>query len=176
MVDQFVFDGPEDFLDFAAAATRDVSVLKRLLLVAGTIEIAVGLAHFAMPHFANQSDGFVQLRTDESDFFTLVTFAVGILLIAFGCMTLVFAKDPVSTINVLLPYVVIKSALWAARVLLELAYPVTLKLFGVQPFTALASPGLVAVLGIFVVCIFYVKRIARMPRSNPRVDSGASAD
>lgn len=159
-----------------APVTRDVSVLRRLLLVAGIIEIAVGLAHFAMPHFANQSDGFAQLRTGESDFFTLVTFAVGILLIGFGCMTLVFAKDPVSAINVLLLYVIIKSVLWTARVLLELTYPVTLKLFGVQPFTALASPGLVAVLAIFVACIFYAKRIARIPRTNLGADPGATAE
>ena len=133
--------------------------LKTVLLVAGVIEIAVGLLHFGMPYFAYQSAGFMGLDSAEINFVTLIIYAVGILLIAFGCVTVLFGRQIKSTLNILTSYLVIKIALWAGRVLLELIYPVELSMFYIDPFTYIVLPGLIFELLLFVFAWILVRRV-----------------
>ena len=104
--------------------------IKRLLLIAGVAEIVVGLSHFGMPYFAYQARGFALLSQKESDFVTLCVFAVGILLIAFGSVTILFALN--ARDEMVLPYAVIQSILWLARIILEIVYPVQVSLFHIE--------------------------------------------
>ena len=115
--------------------------LKTLLIVAGTVEVMIGLLHFAMPTYYRRSPGLADLDGPEADFVTLVTFAVGILLIAFGVLTLGLSRHPARHLDVLLPYLVVNSVLWAGRLGLELIYPVRLDMFGIDPFTVVVTPG-----------------------------------
>ncbi|MEL7209895.1 MAG: hypothetical protein AAGK32_16950, partial [Actinomycetota bacterium] len=66
--------------------------------------------------------------------------AVGILLIAFGAVTLLFARHPTQHLPLLLPYLTIKTVLWVARLGLEIVFPVRLSMFGIDPFTLIVTP------------------------------------
>lgn len=111
-----------------------------------------------MPSAAYQSRGFPNLQPDELSFVTLVTLAVGILLLAFGAFTIYLASRTEAMLEVLFWYSLIKSFLWAGRVILELAYPVRLRLFSVEPFTAVAMPGVVFELLLFVASAVVARR------------------
>ncbi|VAW48325.1 hypothetical protein MNBD_GAMMA03-2072 [hydrothermal vent metagenome] len=138
---------------------KQINLTKQILLAAGIIEIAVGLLHFAMPSFAYQTKGFSLLQPNEINFVTLVIFAVGILLVAFGSITILFSRKVESMIEVLYYYVVIKTILWVGRVVLELLYPVNLSMFYVEPFTLVVLPGLIIELLLFVVSVVLIKKI-----------------
>ncbi|MCU7934547.1 MAG: hypothetical protein KZQ99_06660 [Candidatus Thiodiazotropha sp. (ex Dulcina madagascariensis)] len=138
---------------------KQINLTKQILLVAGIIEIAVGLLHFAMPSFAYQAKGFSLLEPNEINFVTLVVFAVGILLVAFGAITILFSRKLESMVEVLYYYVVIKTILWAGRVILELIYPVNLSMFYVEPFTLVVLPGLIIELLLFVVSVVLIRKI-----------------
>ena len=135
------------------------NILRNILIVAGVQEIMVGALHFMMPYFLNQSEGFLQLSSIEMDFVMLVTFATGILLVAFGGVTLLLSKIDSSMIKVLYYYLWIKIILWATRVVLELVYPVNLDMFYINPFTLAVFPGLVSELGLFIVAMFLVRKM-----------------
>ena len=138
------------------------NMLKNIMIVAGVQEIMVGILHFMMPYFLNQSAGFLQLSSTEMDFVILVTFATGILLVAFGSVTLLLSKVDLSMIKVLYYYLWIKIILWATRVVLVLVYPVNLDMFYINPFTLAVFPGLVSELGLFIIAMFLVRKtIAR---------------
>ncbi len=138
---------------------KQINLTKQILLAAGIIEIAVGLLHFAMPYFAYQTKGFSLLQPNETNFVTLVIFAVGILLVAFGSITILFSRKVESMIEVLYYYVVIKTILWIGRVALELLYPVNLSMFYVEPFTLVVLPGLIIELLLFVVSVVLIKKV-----------------
>jgi hypothetical protein len=132
--------------------------MRNLLLCAGVIETAVGALHLAMPSFVYESRGFRSLQPDELGFVTLVILAVGILLLAFGSFTIYLASRTEAILDVLFSYALIKVFLWAGRVLLEVAYPVRLRLFSVEPFTAVVMPGVVLELLLFVASAVLARR------------------
>ena len=128
-------------------------MLKNILLLAGIIEILVGFLHFFMPYFLYQSSGFEQLNSIESDYLLLVTYAVGVLLVAFGAITLLFAIKIDKLKEVIFYYLLIKIILWTARVILEILYPLELSMFYIEPFTSIVLPGLIIELCLFIVAM-----------------------
>ncbi len=138
---------------------KQINMTKQTLLVAGIVEVVVGLLHFVMPFFAYQSKGFSLLQPNEINFVTLVIFAVGIFLVAFGGLTILFSRMMESMIEVLYYYVVIKTVLWAGRLVLELLYPVNLSMFYVDPFTLVVLPGVIIETLTFAVSVFLIKKI-----------------
>lgn len=135
--------------------------IRNILILAGIVEILVGLLHFAMPYYLYQSSGFEQLNHIESDFVLLVTYAVGILLIAFGATTILLASKIHEIKEIVYYYVIIKIVLWMLRVVLELIYPVGLDMFYIEPFTLIVLPGLVVELLLFVVSANLLKKSMR---------------
>ena len=132
--------------------------IKSLLITAGTVEIFVGLLHFAMPYFIYQSNGFMHLTNIESDFVLLVTYAVGILLVAFGVTTILLSTQINVITKLIFYYVLIQIVLWIARIILELLYPLQLNMFYIEPFSAIVLPGLVIELSLFVIAVFFIYR------------------
>jgi len=132
--------------------------IKTILLVAGIIEILVGLLHFGMPPFLYQSTGFEQLNKIESDYLLLVTYAVGILLIAFGAVSILLSLKIDQLREIIYYYLIIKIILWTARVILEIIYPVSLEMFYIEPFTAIVLPGLIIELCLFLLCAILIKK------------------
>jgi hypothetical protein len=139
-------------------AERSERWIRRLLLWAGVVEMALGALHFALPYAAYQSKGFSSLRPEELSFVTLVILAVGILLLAFGAFTAYLASRTAGLVELLFFYSLIKAFLWAGRVILELAYPIRLRLFFVEPFTAVAVPVLLLELLLFVASAVLARR------------------
>jgi hypothetical protein len=133
--------------------------IKNLLVVAGIVEILVGLLHFGMPYFLYQSSGFEQLSQIESDFLLLVTYAVGILLIAFGATTILLSSKIDEIQEIIFYYVIIQIILWIARVSLEIIYPIGLDMFYIEPFTLIVLPGLVVELLLFIVSAILLKKL-----------------
>lgn len=128
--------------------------LKKGLFIAGIMEIMIGISHFGMPYFVYQSDGLSALNPNETDFVTLSIFAIGILLIAFGCLTLFLAAAARKDHRILLGYCVIKSMLWLGRVSLEFMYPVKVSLYYIALPTLAVMPVLIIVCLIFTSGIF----------------------
>jgi len=131
--------------------------IKNILILAGTMEILVGLLHFAMPYFVYQTEGFQILNNIESNFISLLIYAVGILLVSFGFLSLLFAFHLKSMQNILFYYLIIKASLWAARVVLELVYPVELNMFYIEKFTVIVLPGLFFEALLFILAIILFK-------------------
>ncbi len=136
-------------------------MIRKILIAAGIVEISVGLLHFAMPFYAYQSKGLSLLPPNELDFVTLLIFSIGILLTAFGSVTILLARKLASILNIVYYYAVIKTILWAGRVILELLYPVQLSLFHVEPFTLVVLPGLVVELLLFMSSAVLIRKIRR---------------
>lgn len=104
----------------------------------------------------------------------LMAFVVGILLIAFGAVTLMFSRDRVRYLDVLSWYLLIKVALWAGRLALELLYPIRLRMFGVEPFTAIVAPGLAIELAVFSFAAWQARWMLRR-RKDPNRSPGHHA-
>lgn len=133
--------------------------IKAILWIAGIIEILIGFFHFGMPYFAYQAKGFSFLNQNEINFITLCVFAVGILLIAFGSLTIILSlKAP---IEILLYYSVTKSFLWLARIILEILYPVKIPLFFVEQPTITVVPLLIFEWLLFVSSVALMVRMKK---------------
>lgn len=125
--------------------------LAKVLFSAGAVEILVGFLHFAMPLFVNQAPGFSSLSGGEIDFVTLSVAAVGILLVAFGSLTVAVAFHPDAWRDVLLPFLAVKSILWCSRVGLEIMFPVTIPLFHLSHPAVVVMPLLVLETLLFII-------------------------
>ena len=130
--------------------------IMKMLLVAGAVEILVGFLHFVMPNFALKSPGFNLLNGSEIDFISSGVYAVGILLVAFGSLTIAVSLVPDKRKGLLLPFLVIKSFLWSGRIGLELLFPVTIPIYHFHRPTTIIMPLLVFETLLFIVPMVYV--------------------
>ena len=134
------------------------SKIKLILVIAGLVEISVGLLHFWMPYFLYQASGFEQLSKIESDYVLIVTYIVGILLIAFGIITILLSSKVEEIKEIVFYYLIIKIILWMGRVYLELEYPLGLNMFYIDPFTLIVLPGLFVELSLFIISAILLKK------------------
>lgn len=123
----------------------------RLLFIAGIIEIIIGIMHFIMPYFVIQSKGFSELNPDETKFLIHSVIAVGIAIIPFGILTVIFSVMRKSLGKILLYYCIIKSVLWGGRVISELILPVKLTLFHFTNPTTLILPLCIIIWLLFLI-------------------------
>ena len=133
--------------------------MKKLLLIIGSIQILVGLLHFFMPLYFSKSEAFLLLPSTEMSYLLLVTYAVGILLVAFGASTILLSIKAKELGKILYFYMIIQALLWTARVILELMYPVELEMFGIKPFTVIVLPGLVLEWGLILYAMILYRKI-----------------
>jgi hypothetical protein len=133
------------------------SLVKNVLLTAGIIEIVLGLIHFAFPYFAYQSKGYSLLSYNEIDFVTLLIFCVGILLMAFGTFTAFLSSKVEEAIKIVYFYTIVKSILWAVRVILGILYPPNVPLFFINQPNIVVFPALVFEWLLFVFSFFALK-------------------
>ena len=132
--------------------------IKQILLLAGGIEIFIGLLHFIMPYYIYIIENFRILQKIELDFIILLILAVGILLFAFGLVTIFLAKKATLILDILYYYVIIKIFLWTSRVCLEFIYPVKLSMFYIEPFTIIVLPGLILELILFFIAMVLIRK------------------
>lgn len=126
--------------------------------MAGVVEILMGLLHFVMPKMVYESPGFHLLNGSQIDFISLSIYAVGILLVAFGSLTIVVSFNTGSCKVLLLPFLVIKSFLWSARISLELVFPVAISFFHLMRPTTLVMPLLIVETLLFVIPTAYYSK------------------
>lgn len=124
--------------------------MKWILFVAGCIELLIGLSHFAFPSIFYKSEGFSLLQPNEIGFVTLCVFSVGILLIAFGILTIACALKYEMIGKVLHYYIMLKIPLYFARIILEMLYPVTV------PTTFLKSPTIAVTPLLFILWFLFL--------------------
>lgn len=130
---------------------RRTKWIRALLIAAGVLEIAMGLAHFGMPRALQSSFAFGALPPVELGFVVLCVFALGILLVGFGCVTLLMATRRRVADNLLLRYCAIKALLFSGRVWLEALFPVQVPMWGIHRPTELVLPLISAGCAIFAV-------------------------
>ncbi len=143
---------------------KEIVILRNILMSAALIEISVGLLHFLMPYYLYDVASFHLLTENEKSFVTLLTLAIGILLVAFGSVTVLFSKNITQLLDVLFIYLLIKVALWLARVSLELLYPIELKLFYIEPFTLVVLPGVIFEFVLFIYSLYLVSKLLKRKR------------
>lgn len=129
---------------------RRTKWIRALMIAAGVLEIAMGLAHFGMPRALQSSFAFGALPPVELGFVVLCVFALGILLVGFGCVTLLMATRRRVADSLLLGYCAIKALLFSGRVWLEVLIPVQVPLWGIHRPSDLVLPLLAAGCAIFV--------------------------
>ena len=132
--------------------------LKNLLLIAGAIEIIIGLIHFIMPYFIYKIKNYELLPQNESDFIILCVLSVGILLIAFGLVTILLTKRLNLIIDIVYIYIIIQIILWVLRVSFEFIYPLNIDMFYIYPFTSIVLPGLIGELLLFIISFILIKK------------------
>lgn len=117
------------------------------LRISGLMVLLIGAAHFAMPSLGYAPDVIAAVPTAQRDHFVyLGTYAIGTFLICFAVLTLLI--DPARTDRTQRVFLGLMVIVWGARILLELAYPVTLSLFFLSyPHPVLMSALLVIWLG-----------------------------
>jgi hypothetical protein len=129
--------------------------IKKILLIAGSIELIAGLSHAVMPHYIYKSVGFSLLQSNEINIITLCVFSVGILLAAFGALTIIFAiKCAADNDKMLFYFVSTKAVLWATRIALEFLYPTKIAMFAIEQPTVILTP-----IFIFIFCLFILSGI-----------------
>ncbi len=124
--------------------------IKKILAGAGLMEIVFGLSHFAMPYFAYQSKGYSLLNHNEIKFITLCIFSLGIILIAFGILTILLSTKVEAIIKIVFYYTLIKAALWTVRIILGILYPVDISLFFIEQPNIVVFPLLLLAWFLFV--------------------------
>ncbi|MBI5568881.1 MAG: hypothetical protein HY914_02960 [Desulfomonile tiedjei] len=129
--------------------------IARILLIAGVVEIVLGLSHFVMPYFAYQSKGFALLNPHEINLVTLAVAAIGILLIAFGAVTILFSLNTQN--ELLFAYAIIQSILWSARIILEILYPVQVSLFFIDNPAGVVMALLIAEWLLFILAAIFIR-------------------
>jgi hypothetical protein len=114
--------------------------IKNCLLIAGIIQIAMGLGHFIMPELIYKSDGFQHLNSFEIDIVTLCVFSVGILLIAIGLISILCATiyDKYKEVALKITYVIL--CLWLVRILFEIILPIKITLISINNPTIYVLP------------------------------------
>ena len=132
--------------------------LKNLLLIAGAIEIIIGLIHFIMPYFIYKIKNYELLPQNESDFIILCVLSVGILLIAFGLVTILLTKRLNLIMDIVYIYIIIQIGLWVLRVSFEFIYPLNIDMFYIDPFTSIVLPGLIGELLLFIISFILIKK------------------
>jgi len=90
------------------------------------------------------------LHQEEINFITLGVFAIGILLIAFGTLTIFISLKTKASDEILFYYSIIKVFLWLGRVILEISFPVKITLFFIHQPTMVVMPLLIVEWLLFV--------------------------
>lgn len=134
---------------------------KKLLFVAGTIEIIMGVAHFLMPGLIYKSAGFLYLNTVEANVVTLCIFSVGILLIAIGFISIVSDKMYDTSKELALNISIINLLLWSVRIIFEIMMPFKITILSIKNPTIFVMPLFVAlwlIIGSAVILIWTDKQ------------------
>jgi hypothetical protein len=128
------------------------------LLVAGILQIVMGLSHFLMPRFIYQSPGFQYLNQLETDLVTLCILSVGILLIAVGSILVVCAKKYATHKEIVFYILIINLILWFVRIILELLLPIKLPVLFVENPTIYALPAFIILWFIMAYAFVLMRR------------------
>ncbi len=132
--------------------------LKKILLIAGLIELIAGLSHAFMPHFIYKSSGFSFLQPNEINVVTCCIFSVGILLVAFGTITIICALKYHHLDKLMMYYFFLtKSALWTFRTFLELMFPTEVSMFSITRPSFLLIPSFIFIDCLFILSVFLIR-------------------
>jgi hypothetical protein len=135
---------------------KHFKVIKKCLLVAGAIEIIMGLAHFFLPELIYKSEGFQYLNSVETDIVTLCIFSVGILLIAVGSILILCAKKYEKNKEIAFNIATITLLLWLTRIIFEIILPVKLTILSIKNPTQFAMPVFIFLWIIIALAVLFM--------------------
>ena len=118
------------------------------LRAGGLVVIMIGLAHFLMPTFGYEPavPAAMDMRA-SAHFFYLGTYAIGGFLIAFGAISLYTSKLADTRTAAL--FAGLMALMWGWRTVLEILYPVDLRLFILERPTVVLLPVLLALTFVY---------------------------
>lgn len=110
---------------------------RQLLLAGGIANLGVGLMHFVMPLDLAVHPEFASLSPAWHNFLLLLVLAIGLCGSAFGGLDIFVARAADIPLRVVGVISLTQAVLWFGRLLVELALPVTIPLFGIAQPTVL---------------------------------------
>jgi hypothetical protein len=127
------------------APSRRLLLATIALRLAGALVLAIGLGHVFMPTIGYAPEATVDMSTETKDhFYYLGTYAICAFLLSFGVLAFWFSRDVRSRDARF--FAAVMTAVWSARLALELRYPVAVRLFVLDH----PHPVLLAVIGVIV--------------------------
>lgn len=128
------------------------------LRIGAIVEIILGAMHMPMAFFPPENLPIV-LPGYIDNMLTLAIFAIGLLLLSVGSMSLIALKHGAETI--VKYFILVQIVLWIGRFLLELSYPVQLPQPGIE------NPALLVLIIVSLeLCIFLLAGILLMKKNN----------
>jgi hypothetical protein len=128
---------------------RSERLAVRLLLVGGCVQAAIALMHFAMPATLLQGTDFAPLSPAAHDYVVLATVAVGILALALGAFSFVAAMSVTRWPGGARLLAIILAAVWTGRFVIEIIWPLRLRLFFIDAPSPLILAGSIVLVGLF---------------------------
>ena len=135
------------------------------LRFAGIVVLLIGIAHFFFPTYGY--DPSVPKSMDpalRAHFFYLGTYAIGGFLVAFGAMSLAVAG--LRHMFVAGGFSAIMALVWGWRTVLEIRYPVDLKLFFIERPTIVLLPTFIGLTAIYAAAAVAILRTSRWEQSD----------
>lgn len=123
---------------------RSDQILKSALLIGGIATMAIGIAHIFMPSLGYDSDVASSMSAEiRNHFYFLATYAICSFLLTLGFLSIYFSKLTYPDASFVVCAVL--SVLWIARLMLELKYPVEVRLFVVDRPSTVLLPVIAAI-------------------------------
>jgi hypothetical protein len=119
------------------------------LLIGGVFVSIIGVAHIFMPALGYDKQVPLSMSTEISDhFYYLGTYAICLFLLTIGSISIYVSKKGYPDVS--LTICCIFALLWIGRLILEIIYPVKLKLFFLDNPTIVLTPFIASIALIYL--------------------------
>ena len=126
-----------------------MKIAQKLLIIAGIIELLIGLMHFTWPFELIEYSEFSKLPDYGKDLIFLSSLAVGLCLSVFGFLTIYFAIKIDELMKPTWIYAITQGILWLVRLIFEILLPVRFKIYIIN------NPTNTILIGAFILILLY---------------------
>ena len=134
-------------------------IAQRLLIVAGIIEILIGIMHFTWPFEMIRYSIFAELPDYALDLILLSSLAIGLCLTVFGFLSIYFGYHVKKMVKATMIISLSQAFLWIIRLILEIILPVQLRIFFIESPTLIIRIGIMVLIGLFLISAINLRKI-----------------
>lgn len=131
---------------------------KLLLLAGGIAELLIAITHFLMPLELKNDPVFALLPAAHFDFIILATVAIGLIMLILFALSVYFSKHYQIMKQAAEVFALSQSLLWLGRGVLEMIFPVRVKLLFLTDPAVIILPMALVISTIFFGSYYYSKK------------------